>query len=429
MPRTAHRFPLNLADPCTRGWGGAYLNPSHASYWVIVTALLLPSMYDATIGPFLTPWVGLWLPLWCAYGLFLYLRRLAYFNPRYAPRPRVVCDPRGITLHDAFGRIRYQWRWTALADVRYQRGMQHGLLLEPQQGESICYRSGYLDYPDYHDIVATAQRYLRGGAPPLQPVIPPPDLDHCWYERRDGYAFYSLIYWQYLVVLWTIPDFLTAFLQWPEDWHKPPPTALLNAFYPFLVAGGIALGVFIILVIVREYRAACAATPRILRVADGDGLHIHHRNGRILSLRWQDIRDATLDEVEMGRKNHRITHRVLDLHDRLGHSRRIRHTLFEEDDDDRLGLAETVALIDAIREGKKPLPLRPPMLTTTPLTERLLFWPNTLWACLAIPASIQVNLGVETWLTAHHEDILWLAAAQGLVNLIVPILCLIIRRK
>lgn len=205
--------------------------------------------------------------------------------------------------------------------------------------------------------------------------------------------------------------------------------ALLNAFYPFLVAGGIALGVFIILVIVREYRAACAATPRILRAADGDGLHIHHRNGRILSLRWQDIRDATLDEVEMGRNNHRITHRVLDLHDRLGHSRRIRHTLFEEDDDDRLGLAETVALIDAIREGKKPLPLRPPMLTTTPLTERLLFWPNTLWACLAIPASIQENLGVETWLTAHHEDILWLAAAQGLVNLIVPILCLVIRRN
>ena len=114
MPRTIHRFPLNLADPCTRGWGGAYLNPSHASYWVIVTALLLPSMYDATIGPFLTPWVGLWLPLWCAYGLFLYLRRLAYFNPRYAPRPRVVCDPRGITLHDAFGRIRHQWRWAAV---------------------------------------------------------------------------------------------------------------------------------------------------------------------------------------------------------------------------------------------------------------------------------------------------------------------------
>ena len=59
MPLPAHRFPLNLADPCTRGWGGAYLNPSHASYWVIVTALLLPFMYDATIGPFLTPWVGL----------------------------------------------------------------------------------------------------------------------------------------------------------------------------------------------------------------------------------------------------------------------------------------------------------------------------------------------------------------------------------
>ena len=67
MPLPAHRFPLNLADPCTRGWGGAYLNPSHASYWVIVTALLLPSMYDATIGPFLTPWVG----LWCRCGVLM----------------------------------------------------------------------------------------------------------------------------------------------------------------------------------------------------------------------------------------------------------------------------------------------------------------------------------------------------------------------
>ena len=260
MPLSVHRFPLNLADPCTRGWGGAYLNPSHASYWVIVTALL-PSMYDATIGPFLTPWVGLWLPLWCAYGLFLYLRRLAYFNPRYAPRPRVICDPRGITLHDAFGRIRHQWRWAALTDVRYQRGMQHGLLLEPQQDEPVCYRSGYLDYPDYHDIVATAQRYLHGGALLLQPVIPPPDLNHCWYERRDGYAFYSLIYLHSLVVLSAIPYFLTAFLQWPEEWHDPPPTTLLNAFYPFLVAGGIALGVFIILVIAlpaSPHRAFCA---------------------------------------------------------------------------------------------------------------------------------------------------------------------------
>ena len=86
-------------------------------------------------------------------------------------------------------------------------------------------------------------------------------------------------------------------------------------------------------------------------------------------------------------------------------------------------------MIDAIREGKKPLPLRPPILTTAPLTERLLFWPNTLLACLFIPASIQEKLGVETWLTAHHEDIVLLAAAQGLVNLIVPILCLVIRRK
>ena len=48
-----------------------------------------------------------------------------------------------------------------------------------------------------------------------------------------------------LGVLWSIPYFLTVFLQWPEEWHDPPPTTLLNAFYPFLVAGGIALGVFI----------------------------------------------------------------------------------------------------------------------------------------------------------------------------------------
>ena len=95
------RFPLNLADPRTRDWGGACLDPSHASCWVIVTAVLLPAMYDATTGPFLTPWVGLWLPLWCAYGLFLYLRRRAYFDPRTAHRtPPLLADhPAGLLRH------------------------------------------------------------------------------------------------------------------------------------------------------------------------------------------------------------------------------------------------------------------------------------------------------------------------------------------
>ena len=184
MPRTVHRFPLNLADPCTRGWGGAYLNPSHASYWVIVTALLLPSMYDATIGPFLTPWVGLWLPLWCAYGLFLYLRRLAYFNPRYAPRPRVVCDPRGITLHDAFGRIRYQWRWQDLKSVR-RHGILKTLRIESQDGAVLDYRHKRLEreYDTYAQIERVAQDYLRGMAPSLPPPVPP-GLDYRCHSAR-----------------------------------------------------------------------------------------------------------------------------------------------------------------------------------------------------------------------------------------------------
>ena len=70
-----------------------------------------------------------------------------------------------------------------------------------------------------------------------------------------------------------------------------------------------------------------------------------------------------------------------------------------------------------------------PISTRAPLTERLLFWPTTLLACFAIPAGIQVKLGVTTWLTTHHEDILRLVTAQGMLNLGVPLIALLVRRR
>ena len=129
MPRSTRHFPLNLADPRTHGWGGAYLDPSHFTIWLFISMMVMPPLlYEKSIGPILAPVAGWLLLLWCGFGAFLYLRRLAYYHPQFLPRPRVVCDPRGITLHGAFGRIRHQWHWAALADVRYQRG----LLLEPR---------------------------------------------------------------------------------------------------------------------------------------------------------------------------------------------------------------------------------------------------------------------------------------------------------
>ncbi len=138
MLRSTRHFPLNLADPRTHGWGGAYLDPSHFTIWLFISMMVMPPLlYEKSIGPILAPVAGWLLLLWCGFGAFLYLRRLAYYHPQFLPRPRVVCDPRGITLHGAFGRIRHQWHWAALAGVRYQRG----LLLEPRQGAPVCHRS------------------------------------------------------------------------------------------------------------------------------------------------------------------------------------------------------------------------------------------------------------------------------------------------
>ena len=222
MPRSTRHFPLNLADPRTHGWGGAYLDPSHFTIWLFISMMVMPPLlYEKSIGPILAPAAGWLLLLWCGFGAFLYLRRLAYYHPQFLPRPRVVCDPRGITLHGAFGRIRHQWHWAALADVRYQRGMQRGLLLEPRQGAPVCYRSGLLEHADYVDIVATARPYLRGAVPPQQPIIVPPRFEHCWYELRDGN--YNLPYWLLLLVLsWPMPFTLNVLPNWLKEWDTPP---------------------------------------------------------------------------------------------------------------------------------------------------------------------------------------------------------------
>ena len=420
MPRTTHRFPLNLADPCTRGWGGAHLSPIYFPCWIVGSILLLLFLtFNSLIGPWFAAWLPLWLPLWCGYSFFLYLRHQAYFDPQCAPKPRVVCDPRGITLHDTFGRIRHQWRWGELADVRYQRGMQHGLLLEPHHGNPVCYRSGYLDYPDYADIVATAQRYLCGRMPPLQPVIVPSGLDHCWYELRDGYG-YNIMYWLLLFCLSCIPKVLADALDLPTTWAGLPPTILLSGLNLILIAGSLTLCAFIISFIMREYRVACAATPRISHTVDRNGLHIHHRNGRILSLPWQDIIDITMTEYGSDQGDYR----GLKLHDRLGYCRHINHAphIYYKDD-----LAETLALFLSIRDGKKPLPLHSPVLTApAALSERFLFWPTTLLACLFISASIQKELGVQTWLSTHYGDIFFLFLAQGILNVAVALLCALI---
>ena len=196
------------------------------------------------------------LLLWCGFGAFLYLRRLAYYHPQFLPRPRVVCDPRGITLHGAFGRIRHQWHWAALAGVRYQRG----LLLEPRQGAPVCYRSGLLEHADYVDIVATARPYLRGAVPPQQSIIVPPRFEHCWYELRDGN--YNLPYWLLLLVLsWPMPFTLNVLPNWLKEWDTPPPPFLIGWFHSFLIARCIVIGLSGILVIVQEYRVLNAAMP------------------------------------------------------------------------------------------------------------------------------------------------------------------------
>ena len=256
MLRSTRHFPLNLADPRTHGWGGAYLDPSHFTIWLFISMMVMPPLlYEKSIGPILAPVAGWLLLLWCGFGAFLYLRRLAYYHPQFLPRPRVVCDPRGITLHGAFGRIRHQWHWAALADVRYQRG----LLLEPRQGAPVCYRSGLLEYADYVDIVATARPYLRGAVPPQQPIIVPPRFEHCWYELRDGN--YNLPYWLLLLVLsWPMPFTLNVLPDWLKEWDTPPPPFLMGWFHSFLIASCIVIGLSGILVIVQD-RVLNAAMP------------------------------------------------------------------------------------------------------------------------------------------------------------------------
>lgn len=425
MPRSTRHFPLNLADPRTHGWGGAYLDPSHFTIWLFISMMVMPLLlYEKSIGPILAPAAG-WLPLlWCGFGAFLYLRRLAYYHPQFLPRPRVVCDPRGITLHGAFGRIRHQWHWAALADVRYQRGMRRGLLLEPRQGAPVCYRSGLLEHADYVDIVATARPYLRGAVPPQQPIIVPPRFEHCWYELRDGN--YNLPYWLLLLVLsWPMPFTLNVLPNWLKEWDTPPPPFLMGWFHSFLIASCIMIGLSGILVIVQEYRVLNAAMPPLLRVADRDGLHFHYRNGCIHSLAWQDIRD-----MQRVHSSSNYYYDDLNLYDRLGHCYHIDSFLTIQDHDYNLVLTETLDLFTAIRDGKALPPLRTPEITNVLPSERFLFWINTLLACFFIPATIQKSLHMQTWLTMQFDDLFPLPfIAQGALNTVALLFSLIIREN
>ena len=346
------------------------------------------------------------------------------YRPQFLPRPRVVCDPRGITLHGAFGRIRHQWRWAALADVRYQRGMQRGLLLEPRQGVPVCYRSGLLEHDDYVDIVATARPYLRGAVPPQQPVIVPPGFEHCWYEQRNG--SYNLAYWLLLMLLLILILFTLDLLpNLLKEWDTPPPPFLMGWFCFFLIAGSVVLGLSWILVIVREYRALTAAMPLLLRAADRDGLHFYYRNGCIHSLAWQDIRDMRRVHIS---GNH--SHDALDLHDRLGHCYRIDSLQIMQNYDYDLVLTETLDLFTAIRAGKALPPLSASEITHVLLGERILFWINIPLACFFISAAIQRSLHMQTWLTVQFDVLFpFLFIAQGALNVIVPLFSLFIREK
>ena len=360
------------------------------------------------------------LLLWCGFGAFLYLRRLAYYHPQFLPRPRVVCDPRGITLHGAFGRIRHQWHWAALAGVRYQRG----LLLEPRQGAPVCYRSGLLEHADYVDIVATARPYLRGAVPPQQPIIVPPRFEHCWYELRDGN--YNLPYWLLLLALsWPMPFTLNVLPNWLKEWDTPPPPFLMGWFHSFLIASCIVIGLSGILVIVQEYRVLNAAMPPLLRVADRDGLHFHYRNGCIHSLAWQDIRD-----MQRVHSSSNYYCDDLNLYDRLGHCYHIDSFLTIQDHDYNLVLTETLDLFTAIRDGKALPSLRTPEITNVRSSERFLFWINTLLACFFIPATIQKSLHMQTWLTMQFDDLFPLPfIAQGALNTVALLFSPIIREK
>ena len=128
---------------------------------IIVGFLLFIFMYDNRLGPFFTEIWGIWIPLWL-FTIFYFLRHDAYIGIRRSPKSRVICDPRGITCHNIFGRIQYQWRWNELKAVEYQRQPQRALRITPLRRTVVIYRSGRLDYADYRAIVEIAQQYLNG---------------------------------------------------------------------------------------------------------------------------------------------------------------------------------------------------------------------------------------------------------------------------
>jgi hypothetical protein len=321
MPRsTIHHFPLNLADPRTRGWGGMTLGYKYTNMigCIIVGFLLFIFMYDNRMGPFFTAIWGIWIPLWL-FTIFYFLRHDAYIGIRLSPKSRVICDPRGITCHNVFGRIQYQWRWNELKAVEYQRQPQRALRITPLRGTVVIYRSGRLDYADYRAIVETAQQYLSGKIPAL-PATPSVTVNHIWYERWDMLSDkgINVIYWGVMLfVFCSQPATLRAIHYWPEKWEDPPP-AMLNNLYPFLVIGFILLDLFLIYHIIRRFLLLCAATAHPYAAIDKEGLSFYHPGGKVLKLLWQDIRSIDTEHVK-------YTHDRFDMKivDRLGHIRYI----------------------------------------------------------------------------------------------------------
>ena len=56
MLRSTRHFPLNLADPRTHGWGGAYLDPSHFTIWLFISMMVMPPLlYEKASGRFWPP--------------------------------------------------------------------------------------------------------------------------------------------------------------------------------------------------------------------------------------------------------------------------------------------------------------------------------------------------------------------------------------
>ena len=367
---TIHHFPLNLADPRTRGWGGMTLGYKYTNMigCIIVGFLLFIFMYDNRLGPFFTEIWGIWIPLWL-FTIFYFLRHDAYIGIRRSPKSRVICDPRGITCHNIFGRIQYQWRWNELKAVEYQRQPQRALRITPLRGTVVIYRSDRLDYADYRAIVEIAQQYLNGKTPTL-PASPLAAVNHIWYERRDmiGDNGINLIYLGMLIMLCSQPAILRSSRRyWLEEWKSPPP-AILNDLYPFSLMSFILLDLYFINFAIRCCRSLYATEPYPHAVLDKEGLQFYYLEGKTLKLTWQDIR--SIDTVDSKRTFYQFDIKIIDY---LGYGQYINN------DSGERGL-EIVDYINDVLVGKTLPTLEDSGNTTILVSDIFLFCLDALFA-------------------------------------------------